>query len=387
MSLRADVAVVGAGIVGLAFAWEAARRGKRVVVFERSLLPSGASVRNFGMIWPIGQPTGLWHCRAMLSRDRWLELGEHTRIWVNPCGSVHAVYHADEWQVLQEFVALDRESVYQCELFDRSEAVKRFPNLNSEGLQGVLYSPTELAVDPRQAIEQLSFFVADRYGVSFQLKTQVNNVEMPTVETSRGDRWHVDTCLICSGADLITLFPEIWARSGIQQCKLQMMRTRPQPDGWKLGPHLAGGLTLAHYASFQNCPSVGQVKARIQADMQDYMRYGIHVMAAQNHLGEVIIGDSHEYGPVNAISPFDKAEIDELILGYLRHMLRLPDWTIAERWHGVYVKHPTETCFMATPQSGCVVVASPGGAGMTLSFGLASDWWDEHEAGMPTSSL
>jgi hypothetical protein len=103
------------------------------------------------------------------------------------------------------------------------------------------------------------------------------------------------------------------------------------------------------------------------------VKFGIHVMASQNHLGEVVIGDSHEYDA--DISPFDNEHIDRLILDYLWKMLQVPNPAIARRWHGVYAKHPTLTQFTAEPQPGCHVLSSPGGAGMTLSFGLAEEWW------------
>ena len=79
------------------------------------------------------------------------------------------------------------------------------------------------------------------------------------------------------------------------------------------------------------------------------------------------------------IRHFDNPRIDELILARLRQMVRLPDWTVAARWHGTYAKHPDKPIVYAEPQTGGVMVMAAGGAGMTLAFGLARDWWEGHE--------
>src|SRR5580658_7569446 len=66
--------VIGAGIVGLATARALALQGFSVRVFERSDKAVGASIRNFGMVWPVGQPEGKMYDRAIRSRDIWKEI-------------------------------------------------------------------------------------------------------------------------------------------------------------------------------------------------------------------------------------------------------------------------------------------------------------------------
>lgn len=373
---RADVAVIGSGIVGLAFAWEAARRGRSVVVFDRTPVPRGASVRNFGMVWPIGQPAGEPYTRALRSRARWLELRAAGAVWAAECGSVHAAYERDEDAVLREFAAAAPGLGVLCEYVEGREAAQRFPALNPDGLRGALHSPSELVVNPPAALAALPKFLAERYGVAFRPGVAVTHVEMPLVRTAAGETWAAGRAFVCSGTDFETLFPAAFAATGTRRCKLQMMKTAPQPNGWRLGPHVAGGLTLCHYKAFEVCRALAKLKARVADQMPEYVRYGIHVMAAQNDRGEVVIGDSHEYDA--DISPFDKPEIDALILKYLARMLPLPDPAVATRWHGIYAKHPTRPFVTAEPQPGCVIACAPGSTGMTMSFGLAQDWWEAH---------
>src|SRR5262245_48068523 len=179
MNIEYDAGVVGAGILGLAHAYHLARRGMRVVVFEQHPRARGASVRNFGMIWPIGQPLGPLYQLARRSRELWLEVLTASGLWYRPCGSLHLAYHEDEAQVLREFVA---ESVGQdrpCQLWTPAQISARVPTVVPAGLRAGLWSPLELAVDPRQVIAELPAWLARTYSVDFAFGTPVLGHHLP----------------------------------------------------------------------------------------------------------------------------------------------------------------------------------------------------------------
>ncbi len=96
-------------------------------------------------------------------------------------------------------------------------------------------------------------------------------------------------------------------------------------------------------------------------------------MASVFNSGEILLGDSHEYD--EAISPFDKAEIDDLMIRELKKVICLNGWTIQERWHGIYAKHPDLPVVDQEILPGVNVFVGAGGAGMTMSFGLADRAW------------
>ncbi len=365
-----DVAVVGAGIVGLSHAWMAARRNLKVLLLERTPVAAGASVRNFGMVWPIGQPVGELRDIALRSRELWLELKTLGVTPIETCGSIHLAHRPDELAVLEEFCS---QSGCEAELLTADDVMASSPLANPRGLLGGMFSATELRPNPRIASRQIAQWLSERQGVRCEFGTAVTEVDGRRLASADGRSWSADRIIVCSGSDLLTLFPAVLATSGLKLCKLQMLKSVPQPNSPPGSPHLASGLTLRHYTSFQGCPSLAALRARIASETPELDQFGIHVMASPFPTGEVILGDSHEYG--DDITPFDKQIIDDLMLRELQKVFRLADWGIQERWHGIYAKHPHLPIFTAEPIPNVHVRVGPGGAGMTMSFGLADRDW------------
>lgn len=368
---RSSAIVVGAGIVGLAVARALSVKGYSVTIIERSQQATGASIRNFGMIWPVGQPEGKLYDRAMRSRSIWQSIGETGAFWYDPVGSLHLAYHEDEWQVLQELFTAFRND-RSVELLTPAQVKEKSCAVIPQNLKGGLYSSSELIVDPREAIAALPAYLEEKHNVEFLWGKCVSYVSDNTIYVGNNETYEADIIFICGGSDFETLYPEVFAATSITKCKLQMMRFAAQPDNWRIGPALCGGLSLIHYKSFSAATSLGELKKRYSEEMPAYLDMGIHVMVSQNGKGELTVGDSHEYGLTP--DPFDRDHINKMIVDYLRTFAQFRDARIAETWNGVYAKRTDgESDLFISPEPGVYIITGVGGAGMTLSFGLAEE--------------
>lgn len=375
MNSHRNIAIVGSGFIGLAHALMAREAGYSVTVFERHGRPLGASIRNFGTIWPVGCVPGPEREQALFGARYWRELAAKTGIWHDPRGSLGVAHRDSAWRVLQEAAANGAGEGYA--LLGREEILREFPAVNPDGLRGGLRGTPELVLHTPTAIPALIDHLR-ALGVVFHFGTPVVRVlDENALETSLGERHAFDHLLIAAGEEMRLLFPRELAAAEIVPCRLQMMRSVPQPAGFDLGAVLVGDLTLGHYPAFRDCPSLPALQAEIRTEFPEETRWGIHVIAAQHHDRSITIGDSHEYG--DDLDPGSHTAVDERILAALARFAKLADPRIATRWQGTYLKSTRGiTQVVLHPRDNVTMVTAMGGLGMTLGWGLAKrtvDHW------------
>ena len=365
---RRRAVIVGSGIIGLAHALTALEAGWDVTVIERSGRPLGASVRNFGTLWPIGCAFGAEREQALYGVQRWKELSAGAGFWIKPQGALLLAYRDEARALLQEFSA-GPSAQEGFEMLEPEAVRRRFPAANPDGLRGALYSPAETVVHSPSAMTALAELVR-QHGAVIHWGTPVVSVHQNTVATSDGRRFEFEELVIAAGDEMRLLFPAELAAAQLARCRLQMMRTVPPPPGFELGAILASDLTLCHYPAFRKCPSRERLQARLEAELPRHREWGVHVIAAQHPDGSLVLGDSHEYA--DDFSPDLRTDVEELILAALRDFVCVPDLRIAARWEGIYLKSTAgQTQVVLHPRPHVTMVTAMGGLGMTLSWGLA----------------
>jgi len=158
-----DAVIAGAGVIGLACAWRAARDGARVALIDRAAPAAAATRVAAGMLAPVGEldfgegrllemtteAAGLYpEFVAELERATGLEVG------YSRCGALHVALDRDEAAVLRRTRELQRSLGFDTEWLSPRECRRLEPGL-APSLHGGIHVAGDAVVDPRALAEAL----------------------------------------------------------------------------------------------------------------------------------------------------------------------------------------------------------------------------------------
>lgn len=357
-----DVIVVGAGIVGLAHALAATRRGKHVLVIDRDAWANGASIRNFGFVTVTGQERGLVWDRARRSAAVWREIAGPAGIRVEQEGLLLVAQRQEAASVVDAF--LETEMSAGCVGLSKAEVRRLCPQIQTPA--SGLHSSHDLRVESRTAIPKLADWLTRAHGVSFRRGVTALRVEAGRVECSDGD-YRADTIILCPGDDWATLHPAIYAEAGVVRCKLQMLRLAA--PGWRLPAPVMSDLSMIRYLGYAALPEAAALRDRLMREEADALDHGVHLIAVQSADGSLVVGDSHDYAPTP--DPFGSEAIDAAILRQYEAVLGDAP-AVVERWTGTYASAAGHSIVRA-PADGVRLVVVTSGTGASTAFALAED--------------
>ncbi|TVT82114.1 TIGR03364 family FAD-dependent oxidoreductase [Acinetobacter colistiniresistens] len=380
-SAMTDLIIVGAGILGLSAAIQAAEQGLTVKVFEKDAQPVGATRRNFGMVGTstLTRPDSEWRQYALDTQQFYQRIQQQTDISFQQRNGLYVVNTALEWQVINEFSQLAPEFGIPVQLLSATEMERQYSFLQSKvPIRGGLLFAEDYSVEPHLIGQRLLQYALS-LGIEIQCNTCVVKTSSQQTSTtavlSTGQNVQASRILICHGAETDTLYPTVLRELGLKRCTLQMALT--QPLAQQLGVSLYSGLSVARYPAFEICPSYQQLYEQSQ---HGWVRdFGIHILIKQNQNGQIILGDSHEYADIDQPAQFYQREyINQFIEQYCAEKIGLNLPPIQTRWNGYYLQHPTELACVTEVESRIFLISAIAGKGMTTGAGFIRHVLEQH---------
>ena len=238
-----DAVVVGGGVLGLACAWRATRRGLRVRVLERDHPGAGASHVAAGMLAPVGEANwgeealmrlGMASAKAWpgfaaeLAADSGLEVGYEA------CGALHVALDRDEAEELRRRFELMDSLDLGAEWLRPHSLRALEPGLAPACTAGV-HAPAEAAVDPGLLLAALSAAV-ERGGGQVLVEAEVTDLliegrRLLGVITADGREHRAGHVVLAAGAwsGASPWLPPA-ARPPVRPVKGQILTLRGNPD-------------------------------------------------------------------------------------------------------------------------------------------------------------
>ena len=287
MKNRYDAIVIGGGVIGVSIAFHLSKRGKHVLLIEKNDLAAGASGSCDQQIILQSKNPGVHLKLALLSAELYQDLEQELDhdIEYKPSGGMILIETQEEMQVMQDFVARQRETGLQVDILPREDAVKLQPGL-AEHIVGATYSPQDAEVNPLEVT--LAFAkAAKKLGTEVLLETEVigltiNGDCVEGVITEKST-FYADTVINAAGA----WAPEIGRMVGlnipITPRRGQIAITEP------CAPFLKKVMLSAQYIVAKYHPEI------LKNAPSRAMQLGVGLALSQTQKGNILIGATREF--------------------------------------------------------------------------------------------
>ena len=333
---RGQLAVIGAGVIGLSVAWQAAEAGWEVTIFDPH--PSrGASWAAAGMLAPITE--------AHPAEPELLRIGlESAQMWPQfasdltaaagqSCGfrddgTVVIGYDRDDAEYIRRLAEQLKQWHLPSESWTTTQRQAAEPAVNPQAA-AALSVPGDHSIDNRSMLGALQA-VADRQGTVIE-HSRVRTVSATSVELVSGEELFCDAVVVCAGVDT----PGLIADAPIRPVKGQIIRA----------------LTTARTGELITRTIRGRVRGR-------------SVYLVPRHNGEIVIGASvEERGRDTSITV---GPISELLEDARLVVPGIDECELVETWAGLRPATPNNVPIVEN-RDGVLVATGHGRNGFLLA--------------------
>lgn len=213
---KPNVAIIGAGVIGLGIAWRLAMRGVPVAVFDKGACGAGASHAAAGMLAACAEAEPGEEALVTLGRAsqaRWpafaaeLKQASGVDVGLRPEGTLVVALTSDDQARLSHQLVFQQKLGLPLQWITAAETRRREPHLAGK-LAGAVFSPEDTQVDNRKLATALRI-AAEAAGASIS--------EHQAVKTISNDAGRIDGIVLADGrkvaADVVVLAAGAWSRS------------------------------------------------------------------------------------------------------------------------------------------------------------------------------
>jgi len=201
-----NIAVIGAGILGLSVARSLARQGAKITIFERSHIGAGTSTTSFAWINSNGKEPLSYHLLNSAAIDEHLKLqqdAKSTARWLIKSGTYEWASNDADRQRLDQRAQRLIELNYPARKVLPKDLQTNIPEIRLDPLAGdIWHFPSECLLYPSLFLARLWSEARD-YGARLEINSEVVDVKEnsggATLKLADGRSWRGDILVLATG--------------------------------------------------------------------------------------------------------------------------------------------------------------------------------------------